>query len=203
MSDLISRTAAASVRARARIAPMIYQTPLLPSRGLAGGLNCDLRFKAENFQLTGSFKMRGAAARMTALAPFAQSGQRLITASSGNHGIAASRAAALTGQDLTVVLPETVSRAKLARIEAFGVTVILHGAESGAAETHAAHLAASGAYTYVSPYNDAQVIAGQGTCALEMLEQAERIDTVFVSMGGGGLIGGIGAVLKAFSPGPA
>ncbi|MEB8387022.1 pyridoxal-phosphate dependent enzyme [Rhodobacteraceae bacterium KMM 6894] len=200
MTDLISRSAAASVRARVRIAPMIYQTPLLPSRVLGDRLNCNLRFKAENFQLTGSFKMRGAASKMTALPPFAQSGQRLITASSGNHGIAASRAAALTGQNLTVVLPETVARAKLAKIEAFGVTVILHGPESGAAEAHAAQLAASGEYTYVSPYNDAQVIAGQGTCALEMLDQTERIDNVFVAMGGGGLIGGIGAVLKAFSP---
>ncbi|MCZ4353805.1 pyridoxal-phosphate dependent enzyme [Roseovarius aestuarii] len=196
MSDLISRTAAASVRARTRIAPMVYQTPLLPSRALGDRLDCDLRFKAENFQLTGSFKMRGAASKMTSL----PKGQRLITASSGNHGIASSRAAALTGQDLTVVLPESVSRAKLAKIEAFGVNVNLHGPESGAAEAHAANLASSGDYTYVSPYNDAQVIAGQGTCALEMLDQAERIDNVFVAMGGGGLISGIGAVLKAFSP---
>lgn len=196
MSDVVSRTAAAAVRARVRIAGMIYQTPLLPSRSIGAGLECDLRFKAENFQLTGSFKMRGAAAKMTAL----PTAQRLITASSGNHGIAASRAAALTGQDLTVVLPETVARAKLAKIEGFGVKVILHGAESGAAEAHAARLAASGEYTYVSPYNDAAVIAGQGTCGLELLDQAEKIDTVFVAMGGGGLIGGIGAVLKAFSP---
>ncbi|WP_299848304.1 pyridoxal-phosphate dependent enzyme [uncultured Roseovarius sp.] len=191
----MSQSAARSVRARRRINDLIYQTPTLPARVLGDEMGCDLRFKAENFQLTGSFKMRGAASKMTALDP----GQKLITASSGNHGIASSRAASLTGQDLTVVLPETVARAKLEKIRAFGVEVIMHGEESGMAEIHAQNLAASGDYTYISPYNDVDVIAGQGTIGLELLEQVDEVDNIFISMGGGGLISGIGSVLKSFS----
>ncbi|KAG1660892.1 hypothetical protein FOA52_015934 [Chlamydomonas sp. UWO 241] len=194
-------SAAASVAARQRISGLIYATPLLPSLKLGDAYGCDLRFKAENFQLTGSFKMRGAAALMTddGLPP----GARLITSSSGNHGIACARAASLTKRSLTVVLPKTVARAKLEKIRAYGVDVVLHGTEAGAAELHAQALAASGGFVYVSPYNDARVIAGQGTIGLELIEQAQgtRIDTVFVAMGGGGLISGVGAVLKTFSPG--
>lgn len=197
MSDLIDLHATASVRARRRIAPMIFETPLLPSRALGEKHGCDLHFKAENFQRTGSFKMRGAASKMTAL----DGGQKLITASSGNHGIASSRAASLTDQHLTVVLPETVAKVKLDKIRSYNVETILHGSESGKAETYAQSLAATGEYVYVSPYNDADVIAGQGTIGLELLEQAPRIDNVFISMGGGGLISGIGAVLKSFGSG--
>ncbi len=198
MTDRMCQSAARSVQARRRISELIYQTPTLPARVLAAKTGCDLLFKAENFQLTGSFKMRGAASKLTALEP----GQKLITASSGNHGIASSRAASLTGQNLTVVLPENVARAKLDKIRAFGVDVILHGAESGMAETHAQSLAASGDYQYVSPYNDYHVIAGQGTIGLELLEQVDRIDNIFISMGGGGLISGIGSVLKSFGHPP-
>ena len=187
-----NKSAARSVAARERIADLIYQTPLIPARVLGDETGSNLLFKAENFQLTGSFKMRGAASKMTALEP----GQKLITASTGNHGIAASRAASLTGQILTVVLPETVSKAKLERIRTFGVEVILHGAEGGQAEAHAQMLAASGDYSYVSPYNDLDIVAGQGTIGLELLEQADKIDNLFIAMGGGGLISGIGSVLK-------
>ncbi|SMC14088.1 pyridoxal-phosphate dependent enzyme [Roseovarius aestuarii] len=193
----MAQSADRSVQARPRIRELIYETPTLPSQTLGVKTGCDLWFKAENFQLTGSFKMRGAASKMTAMAP----GQKLVTASSGNHGIAASRAASLTGQDLTVVLPETVARAKLEKIQSFGVEIILHGAESGMAEMHAQSLAAGGKFTYVSPYNDHDVIAGQGTIGLEVLEQVDRVDNIFIAMGGGGLISGIGSVLKSFGQG--
>ncbi|MFT4012714.1 MAG: pyridoxal-phosphate dependent enzyme [Paracoccus sp. (in: a-proteobacteria)] len=193
MNEIVTASAAASVRARGRIRPHVYKTPLLPARNPRGG---DLFFKAENFQLTGSFKIRGAASVMTA-APL---GQALITASSGNHGIGAARAAQSLGRELTVVLPETVIPEKLAKIRAFGVHVVLHGAQTGLAEQHAQDLARRGGGHYISPYNDALVIAGQGTIGLELLAQAQKIDNVFIAMGGGGLIGGIGAVLKAFSP---
>ncbi|BDA86999.1 serine/threonine dehydratase [Aureimonas sp. SA4125] len=193
MNPIITATAADAVQARSRIRPFIYQTPLLPSRERGGE---ELAFKAENFQITGSFKIRGAAAKMTAVDP----GQALITASSGNHGIGAAMAASSIGQSLTVVLPRSVSPGKLARIRSFAVEVVLHGDEAGEAERHAQELARARGLVYVSPYNDRDIIAGQGTIALELLEQAERIDNVFVSMGGGGLISGIGSVLKAFSP---
>jgi len=193
----INSIAAHSVQARQRIQDFIYQTPLIPSKHLGGETGTRLYFKAENFQLTGSFKARGAASKMTALG----TGRDVITASSGNHGIACAHAASILGQKLTVVLPETVSPAKLARIESYGVEVILHGDEPNHAELHAQALAAApGDLIYVSPYNDEDVIAGQGTIGLELLEQAKRIDNIFIAMGGGGLIGGVGAVLKNADP---
>ncbi len=196
MNTLVKDTAENAARARTRITDYIFATPLLPSQQLGNELDCDLRFKAENFQHTGSFKMRGAASKMTSIT----GDMGLITASSGNHGIACSRAASLIGKNLTVVLPETVAKAKLAKIQSFGVDVILHGQESGQAELHAQTLAASRGMTYVSPYNDPVVIAGQSTIGLELLEQADKIDNIFISMGGGGLISGIGAVLKNANP---
>ena len=175
MTDLILASAARSVQARRRIAGHIYQTPLLPAR--APGL----WFKAENFQLTGSFKIRGAASVMTALPP----GSALVTASSGNHGIGAARAAQSLGAKLTVVLPESVVPEKLAKIRSYGVEVVLHGAETGLAEQYAQRLAQETGARYVSPYNDADVIAGQGTIGLELLD-GPPIDNLFIAMGGGG-----------------
>ena len=188
---ILTASAARSRLARDRFAGRVLQTPLLPSATTPG-----LYYKCENFQRTGSFKIRGALSKLTALPP----DRPVITASSGNHGIACSQAAAFTGHDLTVVLPETVARKKLETIRSYGTKVVLHGADAGLAEAHAQTLAGAGA-VYVSPYNDAEVIAGQGTIALELLEQIEQIDNVFVAMGGGGLISGIGAVLKVTRPG--
>ncbi|KAF4449365.1 hypothetical protein F53441_7344 [Fusarium austroafricanum] len=130
----------------------------------------------------------------------AQEGGRLITASSGNHGIGCALAAKTLSKSLTVVLPETVIPAKLQMIKSYGVDVILHGAETGLAEQHAQKLASSGDYTYVSPYNNPDIVAGQGTIGLELLEQCDHIDNIFISMGGGGLISGVGSVLKNSDP---
>ncbi|TDZ28571.1 putative threonine dehydratase [Colletotrichum spinosum] len=189
-------TAAAAVQSRKRIRDHIYQTPLLPARAAGRDHNVRVLFKAENFQLTGSFKLRGATSKLSA----APAGGKLITASSGNHGIGAACAAAKLSRSVTVVLPETVFPSKLEKIKAYGADVILHGSEAGLAEQHAQQLAASGEYTYISPYNDPDIVAGQGTIGLEILEQCAQVDSIFISMGGGGLIGGIGSVLKAFSP---
>jgi threonine dehydratase len=195
--SIIDTTAAAARDARARIRGLIYETPLLPARGLAEATGVNLYFKAENFQHTGSFKLRGASNKLSLLGPGAQA----ITASSGNHGIACSHAAARTGAGLTVVLPETVAPAKLARIRAYGTDVIIHGAHSGLAEAHALHLSHDRNIPYISPYNDADIIAGQGTAGLEMLDQHPGLDAVFISLGGGGLVSGIGSALKAARPG--
>ncbi|KAI1314287.1 threonine dehydratase [Xylaria venustula] len=188
--------AASAVQARNRIRSHIYKTPLVPSRTAKGATNCDVLYKLENFQATGSFKLRGAMSKLSTQPDHGQ----LITASSGNHGIGAAFAAQTLSKQLTIVLPETVVPEKLEKIKSFGVEVILHGSETGLAEQHAQQLARSEGYTYISPYNDPDIIAGQGTIGLEILEQCERVDNVFISMGGGGLISGIGAVMKAFSP---
>ncbi|RAK87822.1 threonine dehydratase [Aspergillus costaricaensis CBS 115574] len=196
MSFSLQEIAANAVQARSRIRQHIYQTPLIPARRIGHDHDAKVLFKAENFQLTGSFKIRGALAKLSS--PSAQG--RLVTASSGNHGIGASFAAKVLAKNLTVVLPTTVVQAKLEKIKSFGVEVILHGVETGQAEQHAQQLASSGSYTYISPYNDADLIAGQGTIGLDILEQVEEVDNVFISMGGGGLLSGVGSVLKAFRP---
>lgn len=194
-SPAVLAQAALSVAAHRRIKHLLTPTPCIASRQTFED-DTALIYKAENFQQTGSFKFRGALSKLTSLSTEVPA----ITASSGNHGLALATAAQMTGHDLTVVLPETVAREKLSRIRALGVQTILHSNDSGLAEQHAQVLAAEQGKIYVSPYNDPQVIAGQGTIALELLEQVPRLDVVYVSIGGGGLISGIGCVLKAFSP---
>ena len=194
-SPAVLEQAALSVAAHRRIKHLLNMTPCIQSR-LSFEDDTGLVFKAENFQKTGSFKFRGAVSKLTSLSTEVPA----ITASSGNHGLALATAAQMTGHDLTVVLPETVAREKLSRIKALGVETILHSNDSELAEQHAQKLAKEQGKIYCSPYNDPQVIAGQGTIALELLEQLPRLDVVYVSIGGGGLISGIGAVLKAFSP---
>ncbi|MGJ8529681.1 pyridoxal-phosphate dependent enzyme [Maritalea sp.] len=188
-------SAANSVRARKRIAPHIYETPCLPSQGLGDELGCELHFKAENFQHTGSFKLRGALSKLTTI----DVDQRVVTASSGNHGIASSYAASILGHKLSVYLPVNVSKQKLERIKSFGVEVVVEGDDAGHSEVIARAAAeADPTLTYISPYNDTDIFAGQGTIGLEMLEQVPHVDNVFISLGGGGLVSGIGSVLKAF-----
>jgi threonine dehydratase len=195
-SKPVLELAARSVAARKRIDGHILKTPCLRSR-MDQPEGTSLYYKTENFQTTGSFKLRGAMSKLTSLGTEAP----VITASSGNHGIACSLAAQVTGHRLTVVLPEAVAQEKLNKIKSFGTNVILRPGDPGLAEQHAQSLAATGDYVYVSPYNDTDIMAGQGTIGLELLEQMPQIDNVFISMGGGGLISGVGSVLKAFSPG--
>lgn len=194
-SELILRSAAASVATRRRIAPLISKTPVIASR-MALPKATRLFYKAENFQLTGSFKLRGASAKLSSI----PTERPVITASSGNHGIACSLAAQKTGHQLTVVLPENVIDQKRKTIEGYGTRVLIAGEDSSLAEVHARRMAEGEGFSYVSPYNDPVVVAGQGTIGLELLEQLPELDTVFISMGGGGLISGIGAVLKSFAP---
>lgn len=175
------------------------ETPLIRSAMIGPSVGAELLFKAENFQSTGSFKIRGATARLMSL-DAGQARRGIITASSGNHGIACAQAARDLGFPLTVVVPEDAAAVKKARITGLGAEIIVHGAETGISETFARARAARDGLTYVSPYNDADVIAGQGTLGLELIEQCGRIDNLFIAMGGGGLIGGVGAVMKAFSP---
>jgi len=196
MSTPYFEVASSVVQAHARIREHIYKTPLIPARTAGVEHNAKVLFKAEQFQYTGSFKLRGAMSKMTKHS----STGKLITASSGNHGIASSHAAKTFSRDLTVVLPESVAPAKLAKIYSYGVEVIQHGYETGLAEKHAQQLSASGEYTYISPYNDADIVAGQGTIGLEILEQCSEVDNIFISLGGGGLVSGIGSIMKAFNP---
>ena len=188
-----------AVQAAARRFDGALRTPLIASAAIGAALGVDLHFKAENFQHTGSFKFRGALNRLLSL-PVEVGKRGIITASSGNHGIACATAAKRSGYPVTVVLPENAAPNKRAKIAAMGAEIVIHGAESGAAERHARSLGAARGLFYVSPYNDPEIIAGQGTVGLEILDELAAFDCVFVAMGGGGLIGGIGAILKTLRP---
>ena len=181
----------ASEAAYERIKEYVTKTVCFPSRNHTG-----VYYKTENFQKTGSFKFRGATAKLSSV----DVDMPAVTASSGNHGIACSQAAVTTGLDLTVVLPETVALAKFQKIQSFGVKTILQPGDSGLAESHARDLAGKAGFNYISPYNDPEIIAGQGTIGIELLDQIPEIDNIFISLGGGGLVSGIGAVLKIANP---
>jgi threonine dehydratase len=153
-------------------------TPVVPT-----GLAPDALLKLETFQPTGSFKVRGALAAMGAL----ETGEPAVTASAGNHGLGMAYAAARTGHDLTVVVAETASPAKIAAIEAHLVRLVRHGTRFDHAEQHALSLPGR----YVSAYNDPHVIAGQATIGYELDNQVPGPLTVVAPLGGGGLLAGL------------
>ena len=182
-----------------RIAGRVLRTPVEESPALAGGGSGQLWLKLENRQRTGSFKLRGATNKILSLTG-EQRRRGVVAASSGNHGAAVACAAAEADCPALVFVPETVAGSKLEAIRSWGVEVRKHGADALLAELEARRHAEARGMTYVSPYNDPAVIAGQGTLGAELAEQVQELDTVFVSLGGGGLISGVGGYLKALRP---
>ena len=161
-------------------------TPVIP----APLLGPDTWLKLESLQPTGSFKVRGALVAVTAaLARDRRSS--IVTASAGNHGLGIAYAADRLGATATIVVPANASEAKLAAIERFAVALVRHGTSYDEAEAHALALAGAGA-SFVSPYNDPDVISGQGTIVAEVLEQVPDVATIVTPVGGGGLASGIG-----------
>lgn len=175
--------------AAARIAPHAHRTPVLRSRSLDALAGAELHFKCENLQRVGAFKFRGACNAVWSLdAETARRG--VVTHSSGNHGAALALAARGRGIPAHVVVPEGAVRSKLAAIEAYGA-VLHHCAPTiTAREAMAAQVQSETGATFVHPYTDPQVIAGQGTAALELLAEAGPLDAVITPVGGGGLICG-------------
>jgi threonine dehydratase len=182
-----------------RIRPWVRETPLEPSVELGAGENVSVLLKLEHLQRTGSFKFRGASNKIAMLTR-EQAAVGVIAASNGNHGLGVAAAAELRGIPAEVYVSSQVSPGKAQRIERHGAQVRSVGDDPLAAEVAARHAAEQAGKVFVSPYNDADVIAGQGTIAVELVRQFPRIDAVFVAVGGGGLIGGIGAYFKAVSP---
>jgi threonine dehydratase len=178
-----------------RIGPHVRRTPLVRSDRLSAAAGSDVYLKLENLQLTGSFKIRGVLNRLLTL-PGDERCSGLITASTGNHGLAVAHAAELLCLRATIVLPETADPMKIERLRALGVAVEIHGAECAAAEAWARSLAAFSGKVYVPPYNDLEVVAGQGTIGPELLEELGSVDALFASVGGGGLIAGVAGFLK-------
>jgi threonine dehydratase len=187
--------------ARRRIERDTLRTPLLLSNDLSERVGGRVYLKMESEQHTGSFKARGA---LNKLASLGERGERrfVITASTGNHGLGFARALRVLGREGRIVIPETTVTAKAEALSGYGADVERHGSDGFAAEVYARRRAEAEGWLYVSPYNDPQVIGGQGTIAMEIVEQAEEpVDNVFVTVGGGGLVSGIGAWLKAVRPG--
>lgn len=187
-------------RAEARIRPHVLRTPALPSRPL-GRLNGGaVHLKMESEQYTGSFKARGALNRVLSLSD-EERGRGVVTASTGNHAQGVARALELTGVEGTIYLPEDPAPPKVESLREYGVPLDFHGADCLETERHARRVARERGAVWISPYDDPRVIGGQGTAGLELTEQVERIDTVFVPVGGGGLISGVAGWLESRDPG--
>lgn len=187
------------IEAESRIRRHVRETPVDHSLHLSRLGNGDVYLKLEHLQHTGSFKLRGATNKILSLTP-EQLRQGVVAASTGNHGLGVCYAARQAGAQATIYLPRDVSESKLAMIKHLGGNTILSGGDCLAAEYEAREAAENSGRVFISPYNDLEVIAGQGTIGVELTRQLERIDAVFVAVGGGGLIAGIAAYLKSVSP---
>lgn len=199
MSNRLQGIVDAAHLAVTRIQGLVRRTPLVRSKHFSNSLAADVYLKLENRQRTGSFKLRGAANCLMSLPP-EQRARGCVTASSGNHGAAVAFAMRELGITGPVFVPEQTSRAKVEVIRSYGGDVRYFGTDGLDTEEHARAYASREGLYYVSPYNDIAVIAGQGTCGIEMLAQAAGFDAVFIAVGGGGLMSGVGSVLKSANP---
>jgi threonine dehydratase len=179
-----------------RIKDDIRRTPLEYSEPLSRKTGARVYVKWECDQTTGSFKLRGALNKLRSLSD-ADRGRGVVSASTGNHGLAISHAAKLEGVGLKLFLPETVAEVKKKRIEAMGVDVEVRGASCDKSESIAREFAGQTGRVFVSPYNDWDIVFGAGTVGLELANDLSRFEDVLVPVGGGGLIAGIAGFLKA------
>lgn len=200
MSDAAaSRLAEAAADAAARIAAIVRKTPLRTCRYLSRMTGCDIRLKLENHQHTGSFKLRGAANRLMTLDDDTRAAG-CVVASSGNHGAAVACAMQQLGVSGVIFVPEKTSAAKVDAIRGYGGDVRFFGTDGLDTELYARNYAGEHSMFYLSPYNDPEVVAGQGTCGVEIVEQMPDVDTVYIAVGGGGLISGVASVVKRHNP---
>jgi threonine dehydratase len=178
--------------AAGRIASSIHRTPLIPSNSLSSLSGAEVYLKLENLQKTGSFKVRGAFNKLMAVKD-----PRVIAASMGNHAQAVAYAAARLGKEAVIVMPESASIVKQEATKGYGARVVLHGRLFSDALEHAQ---AQRNARFIHPFDDDDVIAGQGTVGLEIADDLAEIDDVLVPVGGGGLIAGVAVAIKARSP---
>src|SRR6201985_1758931 len=185
--------------AQARILPALVRTPIRHSRTLSDIAGCDVWLKFENRQFTASFKERGALKRILALS--GDERKRGVAAmSAGNHAQGVAYHAGRLGIPATIVMPVTTPFNKVKHTRDFGATVIQHGKDLNEADIEARRIAAEQGLTFIHPYDDPLVIAGQGTCALEMLEDVPQLDALIVPVGGGGLISGCAIAAQGMKP---
>lgn len=194
-----SRIRELALAAEKRIRPHIRCSPLEPSTDLGRENDGRAYLKLESMQHTGSFKVRGALNRLLSLSESeARSG--VVTASSGNHGLATAFGMNRLGIDGTIYLPEKASPLKIRMLKDLGAKIRFHGADCDRTEVFARRQARKTGQVYISPYNDPTVVGGQGTIGLEILEQLPQVDCILASVGGGGLIAGIAGAVKAVRP---
>ena len=184
--------------AAARLQGHLLRTPCVASRTLSDITGAQVFLKFENLQFTASFKERGACNK---LAQLVERQRGVIAMSAGNHAQGVAYHAQRLGLRAVIVMPRFTPGVKVERTRSFGAEIALHGDTLDEARTHALALAAEQQLTFVHPYDDADIVAGQGTVALEMLQDVPELDTLVVAVGGGGLIAGMATTAKAIKPG--
>ena len=186
-------------RAATRLAPVVHHTPVLRSRALDALAGATLHFKAENLQRAGAFKIRGAYNKIVQL-PEVERRRGVISYSSGNHAQGVALAASLLGGPATIVVPENIVPSKRAATAAYGARIVPCGTTSAERHRRAEEIAREEGLAIVRPYDDPDIIAGQGTVALEFLEQVPDLDALVVPIGGGGLISGCAVAARGKRP---
>jgi threonine dehydratase len=186
--------------ASARLARQVTDTPCLESRTLGDILGTRVFLKFENLQFTASFKERGALNKLRGLVESGTTVNGVIAASAGNHAQGLAHHARRLGLRAVIVMPEHAPTVKVERTRSFGAQVILQGHTFDEAHAHALRIAAEQGLAFVHPFDDAEVIAGQGTVALEMLRAQPEIDTLVIAVGGGGLLAGMATAARALRP---
>jgi len=185
--------------ARARVRDHVYLSPCARSETLSRATGGDAYLKLENLQMTGAYKERGALNKLLTLST-AERARGLIAASAGNHAQALAYHSGRLGIPVTIVMPEATPLMKVANTRGHGARVVLHGASYDEAYSEARRLEQAEGLTFVHPFDDAAVIAGQGTVGVEILEQVPDVGAVIVPVGGGGLLSGVGVALKGANP---
>src|SRR4051812_25615872 len=185
--------------ARKRIAGGVYLSPCVESIPLSQLTGAHIYCKLDYLQRTGSFKERGARNALAQLSE-RQRKRGVIAASAGNHAQGVAYHGSLLGIPVTVVMPKFAALVKVTNCRQLGAKVVLHGADFGEARAHAEMLAERDDLAYIHPFDNEHVMAGQGTMALEILEQTPDVEAIVVPVGGGGLLSGIGTVVKALRP---
>jgi threonine dehydratase len=186
-------------RARAVISPYVYHTPLLTSRSLSEATGFDTRLKAELFQRGGAYKVRGPMNKISLMSE-EEKARGVICSSAGNHSQGVAIAARQYGVSAIVLMAENATPSKIAATEGYGAQVILHGQIWDEANEKALELVAERGLTYIHPFDDPDLIAGQGTVGLEIMDDFPEVEVVVVPIGGGGLISGVSMAVKSINP---
>jgi len=181
-----------------RIRGDIKRTSLEYSTSLSRIFGAEIFFKWENEQVTGSFKIRGALNKLRSLSD-REKQKGIVSASTGNHGLALCYASELEGVDLTLILPKSTAEEKIKKLKKYGVSLIFYGSSCEKAEIHARQMAKDRGQVYISPYNDMDIIYGQGTAGIEIIEDLPDVEALVVPVGGGGLISGIAGYCKTIN----